>query len=193
MIDRRIPLGICTFAFAMSLVACGAGDGDGIRIPADSSFVVRLDEPIDSEDGQPGQILSAVIEVPIVSEGVALLDAGLPATVAIVEAHPAREEALARLTLQLETLTVDGRSVDVEAAPLRLVGHSWTDLGEHDEGLSGLAGRAPGGVESAKSGGVLGTTARAVIAIDTQDDAIRLGRGQTLLFRSRSELTLPSR
>lgn len=188
----RTTLRSAAIALALASIACGTRGDGSLQLPADSTVVVRLDEPIDSNGARAGQVLAAVIEVPVEHEGVQILAAGIPATVEIVEAHPARDEALARMTLELGTLTIGDRTVDVEASPLRLVGHTWTDLGERDEAPSGLAGRTAGGVESAKAGGVLGATASAVIAVDTEDDAISLGKGQTLLFHTRADVTLPT-
>jgi hypothetical protein len=100
-------------ASAASTAASVAQQGP-LEVPAGTNFVVRMIEPIDSSTGGVGQSYRAAMDQPVMVNGQMVIQRGADVTVKLVnDEQSGRLAGKTVLTLQLATVNVNGRIVDI--------------------------------------------------------------------------------
>lgn len=167
----------------------------GVEIPAGTQIVVRLIDPVDSDQDHLGQTYRASLDQPVVVNGQVVIPRGADAVAKLIDAKQSGKiEGRTTLTLDLKSITVNGRSYDVvttgvvEASSSRgsrsakVIGGA-TALGAL---IGGIAGGGKGAAIGAGSGAAVGTTAQ----IATSGQHVRIPSETRLTFTLQNPLDL---
>jgi len=165
-----------------------------VTVPSGTSVAIRLLDPIDSEEAQPGQTFRATLDSPLPSDGDAV-PSGYDVTGHIVDVKSAGKFAgQSLLVLQLDSILVSGRSYGIEVDPYRRQGSNRTTNTAEKVGagavigaiIGGIAGGGKGAGIGAAAGGGLGGGVQAA----TKGQQIQLPSETVLSFTLRSPLTV---
>lgn len=95
------------------------GDGPGygnnaLQIPAGTEIIVRLIDPVDSENDRLGQTYRASLDQPVTVNGQTVVPRGADAIATLIDAQKSgRIQGRTSLTLDLKNVTVNGRQYDI--------------------------------------------------------------------------------
>jgi len=165
-----------------------------VTVPSGTSVAIRLLDPIDSEEAQPGQTFRATLDSPLPSDGDAV-PSGYDVKGHIVDVKSAgRFAGQSLLVLQLDSILVSGRSYGIEVDPYRRQGSNRTTNTAEKVGagavigaiIGGIAGGGKGAGIGAAAGGGLGGGVQAA----TKGQQIQLPSETVLSFTLRSPLTV---
>jgi len=141
------------------------------EITAGTNIVVRIIDAIDSEKATTGQTYRASIDQPIAVGGDIVIPRGADALVKLVESKEAGKlTGRAELTLQLESVTVDGRVIQINTQNITQESDARGKRTATKAGggavlgaiIGGLAGGAGGAAAGAAAGGAAGAGVEAV-------------------------------
>ena len=94
---------------------CGPMD-----LPAGTNLVIRMIDGVDSENARAGQTFNASIDEPVMVNGQTVIPRGADVVVKLVDAKESGKlTGRAELTLDLLSVRVDGRMVDVNTQTVR--------------------------------------------------------------------------
>jgi hypothetical protein len=96
-----------------------------IMIPAGTSVIVRTIDPVDSQVNRPGDTFKASIDEPVVVDGQTVIQRGADAVVKLVQ-QSGKMPASTELALDLFTVRVRGRNIDVNSQDVTTAGTSQT-------------------------------------------------------------------
>jgi hypothetical protein len=142
-----------------------------VEITAGTNVVVRIIDAIDSEKATTGQTYRASIDQPISAGGDVVIPRGADALVKLVEAKEAGKlTGRAELTLQLQSVTVDGRVIQINTQNITQESDARGKRTATKAGggavlgaiIGGLAGGAGGAAAGAAAGGAAGAGVEAV-------------------------------
>jgi len=165
-----------------------------VTVPSGTSVAIRLLDPIDSEEAQPGQTFRATLDSPLLSDGDAV-PSGYDVKGHIVDVKSAGKFAgQSLLVLQLDSILVSGRPYGIEVDPYRRQGSNRTTNTAEKVGagavigaiIGGIAGGGKGAGIGAAAGGGLGGGVQAA----TKGQQIQLPSETVLSFTLRSPLTV---
>ena len=141
------------------------------QVPSGTEIVVRLIDPVDSETDRLGQSYRASIDQPVVVDGQTLVRRGADATVTLIDAkNSGKIEGRTALTLDLKSITVDGKAYDIAtsgvtqesgsrgARSAKVIGGT-AALGAI---IGAIAGGGKGAAIGAGSGAAVGTAAQVI-------------------------------
>lgn len=166
-----------------------------IEVAAGTQIVVRLIDPVNSERDSLGQTYRASLDQPLIVNGQTVVPRGADATITLINDQQSGKIAgRTVLTLQMKTMTVNGRSYDVITGPVKQASSSrgarsakviggTTALGAV---LGGIAGGGRGAAIGAGSGAAVGTTAQIV----TSGQKVKVPPETRLTFVLQSPLNL---
>ncbi len=158
-------------------------------------MAIRLVDAIDSEKSQPGQTFRATLDSPLSSEGEVAIPAGYDVQGHIVDVKSAGKFAgKSELVLQLDRITVGGKSYSLQTDQYKRAGSSRTTNTAEKVGagaaigaiIGGLAGGGKGAAIGAAAGGGLGGGVQAA----TKGQQIKLPTETVLNFTLQSPLTV---
>ncbi len=140
----------------------------GLEVPAGTQIVVRLIDPVDSERDRLGQTYRASIDQPVVVNGQTAIPRGSDVIATLIDAQKSGKiEGRTILTLDLKSITVNGRTYDIvttgvpEASGSRGARSGKVIGGTAALGaiIGGIAGGGRGAAIGAGSGAAVGTAA----------------------------------
>lgn len=166
-----------------------------VTIPSGTTMAVRLVDPIDSEVSQPGQTFRATLDSPLSVDGDIVIPSGYDVQGHIVDVKSAGKFAgKSALVLQLDRITVGGKSYSIQTDQYRREGSSRGKNTAEKVGagaaigaiIGGIAGGGKGAGIGAAAGGGLGGGVQAA----TKGQQIKLPTETVLNFSLQSPLTV---
>src|ERR1700687_552170 len=165
-----------------------------VTVPSGTSMAIRLLDPIDSEKAQVGQTFRATLNSPLPTDDVAV-PSGNDVKGHIVDVKSAGKfKGQSLLVLQLDSISVSGKSYGIEADPYRRQGSNrTTNTAEKVVAgavigaiIGGIAGGGKGAGIGAAAGGGVGGGAQAA----SKSKPIQLPSETVLSFTLKSPLTV---
>jgi hypothetical protein len=157
-----------------------------ITVPAGTSLVVRLIDPVDSQTDHMGQTYRASIDEPVVVDGQTVIPRGADVIAKLVEDRQSGKlEGRTVLTLDLMQVQVNGRMVDVNT----------TDVSEQSSSRGARTGKVVGGTAAlgaiigALAGGGKGAAIGAASGAAVGTGAQVMTKGQRVRIPSETRLT----
>jgi hypothetical protein len=176
-----------TPAKTVARMAPAAPAAEAAELPAGTTLVVRMIDSVDSQVNRVGETFRASLDEPVVAGGKTLAPAGAEVTVKLVELkEPGRLAGGGQLTLDLESITVEGKKVALSAGEVTQAGRSRT--GESAKVIGGVAalgaiiGAVAGGGRGAAIGAASGAGAGTAIQVLTSGPRVRIPSETRLTF-----------
>jgi hypothetical protein len=165
-------------------------------VPSGTRFDVRLSEPLSSAHNHTGDTFKAVLDRDLEAEGVVVAPAGSTVVGKIANMVEAgRVEGVARMTLQLTAIQVNGTDHPIETST---VGFDATKSTKQDAmkigggaGLGAIIGAIAGGGKGAAIGAAIGGAAGAGTVLATRGKPVELKAEDRITFRLEGAVTLP--
>jgi len=154
-------------------------------LPAGTSLVVRLIEPVDSEVNKMGDTFKASIDEPVVVDGRTVIPRGADVIAKLVQAQQSGKiTGRTELTLDLMSVKVNGRMVDVTTQDVTTASKS---RGTRSGAVIG-GGAALGAIIGAIAGGGKGAAVGTVAGAGAGTGAQVLTKGQTVKIPAETRL-----
>jgi len=161
-----------------------------VTVPSGTSMAIRLLDPIDSEKAQLGQTFRATLDSPLPSDGDVAVPSGYDVKGHIEDVKSAGKFAgQSLLVLQLDSISVSGKSYGIEADPYRRQGSNRTTNTAEKVGAGAVIGAIIGGIAGGGKGAGIGATAGGGIGGGVQ----AAGKGQQILLPSETVLSFTLR
>jgi BON domain len=166
-----------------------------VTIPAGTQLTIRLNAPLDSERNQVGDTFHGSLSNPIVLDGEAVIPSGADVVGRVADVKSAgRFAGNSVLTLELTSLSVNGRTYNIQT-------NQWTRTGSGEGkntatkvGVGTAAGAVLGGIfgggKGAAIGAATGAGAGTGVAAAKKGQQIRLPAEAVLNFQTINSLTL---
>jgi hypothetical protein len=159
----------------------------GIELPAGTNITVRLIDGVDSEVNRVGQTFAASIDEPVMLNGETVIPRGADVTLKLVDAKESGKLAgRAELTLDLVSVRVDGRMVDINT---QTVSRESGSRGERTAKVAGgtaavgaIIGAIAGGGKGAAIGAGAGAAAGAGAEVVTKGQRVKIPSETRLTF-----------
>ncbi|HEY2017622.1 MAG TPA: hypothetical protein VGH38_29150 [Bryobacteraceae bacterium] len=159
-----------------------------VELPAGTNIVVRMIDGVDSENAKVGQTFSASIDEQVMGpNGDVAIPRGADAVVKLVDAKESGKlTGRAELTLDLMSVKVDGRAVDINT---QTVSRESSSRGERTAKVAGgtaavgaIIGAIAGGGKGAVIGGAAGGAAGAGAEVATKGQRVKIPSETRLTF-----------
>ena len=141
----------------------------GAMIPTDTQITVRMIDAVDSEKARLGETFRASLDEPIVVGGREVIPRGADVlTKLVADQKSGKIEGRTVLTLAIQTITVDGRPVDVTTSDVLTASNS---RGKKSAGVIGggaALGAIIGGIVGGGKGAAIGAGSGAAVGAGTQ-------------------------
>ena len=166
-----------------------------VTVPSGTTMAIRLVDELDSETAQPGQTFKATLDSPLSVDGDVVLAAGYDVQGHVIDVKSAGKFAgKSELVLQLDRISVGGKSYSIETDQYRRDGSSRGKNTAEKVGagaaigaiIGGIAGGGKGAAIGAAAGGGVGGGVQAV----TKGQQINLPSETVLNFSLQSSLTV---
>jgi hypothetical protein len=158
----------------------------GLVIPADTSITIRMIESVDSQTARLGQTFRASIDEPVFVNGQEAIPRGADVWTKLVEQKDSGKfEGRAVLTLALDSITVNGRPIDVTSTDVRTESGSRGERTAKVVGGTAVLGAIIGGIAGGGKGAAIGAGSGAAIGGGAQV----LTNGQQVKIPSETRLT----
>lgn len=143
--------------------AAPAGDGPlGVELPAGSALVVRLIDPVNSDLDHLGQSYRASIDQPVVVDGQTVIPRGADVVAVLTNSQKSGKiEGRTSMTLDLQSVTLDGRKYDIQTGGVTEAGNSQTVRSAKVIGGTAALGAIIGAIAGGGKGAAIGTLAGA--------------------------------
>ena len=159
----------------------------GLELPAGTNLVIRMIEGVDSETARVGQSFAASLDEPVLLNGEQVIPRGADVTVKLVDAKDSGKLAgRAELTLDLVSVRVDGRMVDINT---QTVSRESSSRGERTAKVAGgtaavgaIIGAIAGGGKGAAIGAAAGGAAGAGTQVITKGQQVKIPSETRLTF-----------
>lgn len=163
------------------------GSSRGVEIPAGTTLTVRMIDPVDSKMDRIGQTYRASLDEPIMVNGDVIVPRNVDVLAKLVDDKQAgRVSGKTVLTLDLESITVDGRVIPVATEEVTRSGSSQTKrTGIAAGGLAALGaviGGIAGGGKGAAIGAVSGAGAGAAGSVLMKGEQVKVPSETRLSF-----------
>lgn len=157
-----------------------------IEIPAGTTLTVRLIDPVDSQKDTLGQTYRATLDEPVVVNGETVLPRGVDVVAKLVDdKQSGKLEGRTVLTLDLQSITVNGRTIDINTQEVTQASDSRTKrTGMVVGGLAAL-GAIVGGIAGGGKGAAVGAVSGAGVGTAAQV----MTKGQRVFIPSETRLT----
>jgi hypothetical protein len=159
----------------------------GWEIPSGSAITVRMIDEVDSKVNNVGQTFRASVDDPVMVGDREVIPRGADATVKMVELKdPNKITGGGQLTLELDSIVMNGRTIDANTQGVATVGES--RKGESTKVIGGAAalgaiiGAIAGGGKGAAIGGISGAGAGTAVQVLTQGTRVRVPSETRLTF-----------
>ena len=157
------------------------------EIPAGTTIAVRMIDDVDSEMSAVGDTFRASVDEPVVIDGQTVIPRGADVTAKLVADKAAGQlSGRTELTLDLVSMQVDGRTVEILTQEVTTVGESQTARTGKVVGgtaaLGAIIGAIAGGGKGAAIGAVTGAGAGAAVQVMTRGARVRIPSETRLSF-----------
>jgi hypothetical protein len=158
-----------------------------VEIPAGTTIVVRMIDDVDSERDTVGQTFRASIDEPIIVGENTVIPRGADVVAKLVaDKEAGRLSGRTELTLDLVSVVVNGRTVDVLTHEVTQAGESRTNRTAKVVGgttaLGAVIGAIAGGGKGAAIGAVSGAAAGGAVQVMTKGQRVRIPSETRLSF-----------
>jgi hypothetical protein len=159
-----------------------------IELPAGTNIVVRMIDGVDSETARQGQTFAAAIDQPVtLANGQVAIDRGADVVVKLVDAKGSGTfTGRAELALNLQSVKVNGRTVDVNSQSVSRVsdsrGNQTAKRGAAGAIVGAGLGAVFGGGKGAAEGAAVGGAAGAGTQVMTKGERVRIPSETRLTF-----------
>jgi len=165
-----------------------------VTVPSGTSIAIRLVDPIDSERAQPGQTFRATLDAPLPSDGDAV-PSGYDVKGHVQDVKSSGKFAgQSLLVLQLDTISVGGKSFFIDADPYQRQGKNRSTNTAEKVGGGAVVGAILGGIIGGGKGAGIGAAAGGGVGTGVQaagkGQQIQLPSETVLNFTLRSPLTV---
>jgi hypothetical protein len=166
----------------------------GIEVPSGTQIVVRLIDPVNSERDSLGQTYRASLDQPVIVNGQPVIPRGADVVAALIdEKQSGRIEGRTVLTLDLKTITVNGRTYDIVTTGVPQASGSRGERSAKVIGgaaaLGAIIGAAAGGGKGAAIGAGAGAGAGTAAEVATSGQKVKIPSETRLTFTLQSALT----
>jgi len=167
----------------------------GIAIPAGTEISVRTIDPVDSERDRRGQTYRASIDQPVIVNGQTVVPRGADAVVMLSDSQQSGKiEGKAVLTLELRSITINGRTYDSTSSTVSRESGSRGSRSAKVIGgtaalgaiIGAIAGGGRGAAIGAGSGAAVGTAAQVI----TSGQKVKVPAETLLTFTLQNSLEL---
>jgi hypothetical protein len=169
-------------------VAAAAVDSNrpSVELPGGTNIVVRMIDAVDSETNRVGQTFQASLDEPIMLNGETLVARGADVVVKLVDAKESGKLAgRAELTLDLVSLKVNGRMVDINTQTVSQTSASRGARTAKVAGGTAALGAIIGGIAGGGKGAAIGAAAGAGAGAGAE----MVTKGQRIKIPSETRLT----
>ena len=175
--------------------AASGQSANSLPVPSGTQIVVRLIDPVNSETDRLGQTYRASIDDPVVVNGQTIIPRGADAVASLIDAQKSGKiEGRTALTLDLRSVTINGRTVDVTTTG---VSQESGSRGERSAKVIGgtaalgaiigaIAGGGKGAAIGAGSGAAVGTGAQVM----TSGQKVKIPAETRLTFTLQNPIAL---
>lgn len=166
-----------------------------IEVPAGMQIVVRLIDPVDSRRDRVGQTYRTSVDQPVVINGQTVIPRGADATATLIDAQQSGKiEGKTVLTLDLKTITVNGRPYNVVSAGVpqasKSRGSRSAKMIAGGAALGAIIGGAAGGGAGAAIGAGAGAAAGTAAQIATSGQKVKIPAETRLTFTLQNPIDL---
>ncbi len=159
----------------------------GSEIPSGTNITIRMIDDVDSKEANVGQTFRASLDEPVTVDGRVLVPRGADVTTKLVELKdPGKLAGGGQLTLDLSSMTVNGRQIDVNTSGVTTAGESRKGQSAKVIGgtaaLGAIIGAIAGGGKGAAIGAVAGGGAGTAVQVLTQGTRVRVPSETRLTF-----------
>jgi hypothetical protein len=167
----------------------------GMEIPAGTVVVVRLIDPVNSETDSLGQTYRASVDQPVLVNGQTVIPRGADAVATLVDAQKSgRIEGKTVMTLDLKSLTVNGRTYDISTEGVSQASDSRgarsTKVIGGTAALGAILGAIAGGGRGAAIGTLAGAGAGTAAQVATSGQKVKVPAETRLTFTLQNPLDL---
>ena len=175
--------------------APAAASTQGASLPAGTALVVRLIDDVDSERDGVGQTFRASIDEPVMLDGRTVIPRGADVVAKLVADRQAgRLTGRTELTLDLQSVTVNGRKIEVTTQEVTQQSESRTRETATRTGgaaaLGAVIGAIAGGGKGAAIGAVTGAAAGGAVQVLTKGPKVLIPSETRLTFTLQNPLSL---
>lgn len=158
-----------------------------MEIPVGTTIAVRMIDDVDSERDSTGQEFRASVDEPVVVDGRTVIPRGANVTAKLVaEKQSGQLSGRTILTLDLTSIEINGRMVDVLTEEVTQQSESRTDKTAKTAGggavLGAVIGAIAGGGKGAAIGAVTGAAAGGAVQVLTKGERVRIPSETRLTF-----------
>ncbi|MGE5567737.1 MAG: hypothetical protein ACM3S5_01755 [Rhodospirillales bacterium] len=157
------------------------------EIPAGTNITIRMIDDVDSQVAAVGQTFRASVDEPVMLDGHEVVPRGADVTTKLVELKdPNKITGGGQLTLDIASITVNGKVLEVDTAAITTTGESRTGQSAKVIGgtaaLGAIIGAIAGGGKGAAIGAVAGGGAGTAVQVLTQGTRVRIPSETRLTF-----------
>lgn len=157
-----------------------------VELPAGTNVVVRMIDGVDSETARPGQTFAASLDEAIVLNGETVFPRGADAVLKLVDAKESGKlTGRAELTLDLVSVTLNGRPVELNTVTVSRVSDSRGERTAKVAGGTAIVGAIIGGIAAGGKGAALGAAAGGAAGAGAEI----ITKGQRVKIPSETRLT----
>jgi hypothetical protein len=166
--------------------ARAAARRDSIELPSGTNLVVRMIDGVDSEVNRVGQTFAASMDEPVILNGETVIPRGADVVVKLVDSKESGKLAgRAELTLDLMSVKVDGRMVDINTQSVSRESDSRGQRTAKVAGGGAVLGAIIGGIAGGGKGAVIGAGAGGAAGVGAEE----ITKGQRVKVPSETRLT----
>jgi hypothetical protein len=166
--------------------ARAAARRESIELPAGTNLVVRMIDGVDSEVNRVGQTFAASMDEPVILNGETVIPRGADVVVKLVDSKESGKLAgRAELTLDLMSVKVDGRTVDINTQTVSRESDSRGQRTAKVAGGGAVLGAIIGGIAGGGKGAVIGAGAGGAAGVGVEE----VTKGQRVKVPSETRLT----
>ncbi len=160
--------------------------GGPVELPSGTNVVVRMIDGVDSETARPGQTFAASLDEAVMVNGETVIPRGADAVLKLVDAKESGKlTGRAELTLDLVSVTVDGRPLELNTVTVSRVSDSRGERTAKVAGGTAIVGAIIGGIAAGGKGAALGAAAGGAAGAGAEI----ITKGQQVKIPSETRLT----
>ena len=166
--------------------AQAAAPRESVELPAGTNLVVRMIDGVDSEVNRVGQTFAASIDQPVTMGGETIIPRGADVVVKLVDSKESGKlTGRAELTLDLMSVKVDGRMVDINTQSVSRESDSRGQRTAKVAGGAAAVGAVIGAIAGGGKGAVIGAGAGGAAGAGAEE----VTKGQRVKVPSETRLT----
>ncbi|MFL6416439.1 MAG: hypothetical protein ACJ74Y_12320 [Bryobacteraceae bacterium] len=172
-----------------------ANGNPSVSVPPGTQIVVRLIDPVNSDLDHLGQTYRVSLDEPVVVDGQTVIPRGADAVAFLIDSqHSGKIQGRTSLTLDLKTVTVNGRQYDVTTTGVSQAsqgrGERSTKVIGGTAALGAIIGAIAGGGKGAAIGAGSGAAAGTAAQVMTSGQKVKIPSETRLTFTLQNPLNL---